>query len=159
MNQYTNKVHAEDHGDIRDGATSVAEDSPVGYGNAPLQYRFKKGESGNKRGRTKGSRNMLSVFKDFAGEKIKVKIGGEIRKMTRVVYVLSANYYEARKKNQQALNNIMMMAEELGQFIDRDDFNKVGAAIATSEPLSTAPLMGRILVVNANAYSNSIARR
>ena len=30
----------------------------------------------------------------------------------------------------------MMIAEELGLFIDGDDFNKVGAAIATSEPLS-----------------------
>jgi hypothetical protein len=47
-----------------------------------------------------------------------------------------ANYFEARKKNQNALNNIMMIAEELGLFIDGDDFNKVGAAIATSELLS-----------------------
>jgi hypothetical protein len=136
MNEYSDRIHAEGHGDIGGGAATVAENPPVGYGNAPRQHRFKKGESGNKRGRKKGSRNMLSVFKDVAREKIKVKIGGEVRKVTRVVYVLWANYYEARKKNQNALNNIMMMAEELGLFIDRDDFNKAGTPIATSQPLS-----------------------
>jgi hypothetical protein len=56
--------------------------------------------------------------------------------VTRVVYVLWANYYEARKKKQNALNNIMMLAEGLGLFIDRDDFNKAGAAITHSQPLT-----------------------
>jgi hypothetical protein len=136
MNAYADKVQeGDDHG-IRANAASAGEDPPVGYGSAPRQHRFKKGQSGNKAGRKKGSRNMLSVFKDVACEKIKVKIGGEVRKMTRMVYVVWANYYAARKKNQKALNNIMMLAEECGLFIDRDDFNKAGAAIAHSQPLT-----------------------
>ncbi len=136
MSNYTDKIDAENDGDTRGDATSATGHAPDGYRNPPRQHQFKKGYSGNKPGRKKGSRNLLSVFKDVAEEKIKVKIGGEVRKTTRVVYVLWANYYEARKKNQNALNNIMMMAEEFGLFIDRDDLKNAGAAIATSQPLS-----------------------
>src|ERR1700748_2882083 len=118
MSDYTDKIHAENDGDTRGDAASAPGDAPVGYCTPPRRHQFKKGHSGNKPGRKKGSRNMLSVFKDVAEEKIKVKIGGEVRKTSRVVYVLWANYYEARKKNQNALNNIMMMAEELGLFND-----------------------------------------
>jgi hypothetical protein len=34
----------------------------VGYGKPPTQYRFKKGQSGNTRGRPKGARNRLPAF-------------------------------------------------------------------------------------------------
>jgi hypothetical protein len=44
------------------------------------------------RSRKKGSRNLLSAFEDVAEQKIKVKIEGEVRKVTRIMYVLWVNY-------------------------------------------------------------------
>jgi hypothetical protein len=34
----------------------------VGYGKPPVQTRFRKGQSGNPKGRGKGSRNFATVF-------------------------------------------------------------------------------------------------
>ena len=77
MSNYTDKIDAENDGDTRGDAASATGHAPVGYRNPPRQHQFKKGHSGNKPGRKKGSRNLLSVFKDVAEEKIKVKIGGK----------------------------------------------------------------------------------
>jgi hypothetical protein len=82
MNNYTDKIHAENDGDTRGDAARAPGGAPVGYCNPPRQHQFKKGYSGNKPGRKKGSRNMLSIFKDVAEEKIKVKIGDDVRKIT-----------------------------------------------------------------------------
>ena len=36
----------------------MGDEQPVGYGNPPKESRFKKGQSGNQRGRPKGSKNL-----------------------------------------------------------------------------------------------------
>jgi len=36
----------------------MRDEQPVGYGNPPKESRFKKGQSGNRRGRPKGSKNL-----------------------------------------------------------------------------------------------------
>lgn len=40
----------------------MAKDYEIGRGRPPRHTRFKKGESGNPKGRPKGSRNLASVF-------------------------------------------------------------------------------------------------
>src|SRR5438132_13898812 len=58
-------------------SAAATEDYDVGYRKPPRQHQFKKGQSGNKRGRRKGTQNMLGVFKKIADEKVKVRIAGE----------------------------------------------------------------------------------
>src|SRR5438552_4485055 len=79
-------------------SAAAAEHYDVGYRKPPQQHQFKKGQSGNKRGRRKGTQNMLGVFKKIADEKVKVRIAGESRVMTLAQYVILANFYAARSK-------------------------------------------------------------
>ena len=116
---------------------TAAGDDKVGYRSPPRRHQFKKGQSGNRRGRSKGSRNLLTVFKQVVMEKVKVRIAGEVRKMTMAEYVLRANYMAALKRNQKALGNILMLAQVAGHLVDQDDLKRMGVPIAQSQSLTT----------------------
>lgn len=55
----------------------------VGYGKPPAATRFKPGQSGNPKGRPKGSRNFETDLKDELDEKILVREGSRERPMTK----------------------------------------------------------------------------
>jgi Family of unknown function (DUF5681) len=76
---------------IRSDAVA-AEHGRVGYHHPPREHQFKKGHSGNRPGRRKGARNLLTVFKEIAQEKIRVRIAGEVHIVTWGQYVILANY-------------------------------------------------------------------
>lgn len=52
------------------------DDYDVGYGKPPKHSRFKKGQSGNRRGRPKGARNLKTDLLDEFAEEIVVREGG-----------------------------------------------------------------------------------
>lgn len=60
------------------------KDDDVGYGKPPKSGRFKKGRSGNPRGRPRGARNFSSVVTEQLNEKVPVKLKGKrSRKMSK----------------------------------------------------------------------------
>lgn len=63
-------------------------DDEVGYGKPPRQYQFKKGQSGNPKGRPKNSFKPLAILKKILGEKIPIRLGGEDVYMTQVEIIL-----------------------------------------------------------------------
>ncbi len=54
-------------------ASTEAADYEVGYCRPPLATRFRPGQSGNPRGRPKGSRNLRAVVKAVAGELVEIR--------------------------------------------------------------------------------------
>lgn len=54
----------------------------VGYGRPPVATRFKPGQSGNLRGRPKGSKNVDTILRDVLMQQITVLDGGKRRKIT-----------------------------------------------------------------------------
>src|SRR5712671_623019 len=112
------------------------EDSPVGYRRPPRQHRFRKGKSGFPHGRQKGNRNAIALFKEIANEKVRVRLGGRVRIMTRAEAVIYANYAAALKKNANATANMFLLAEEAREFVDVSDENQVGRPIGCPVPLT-----------------------
>ena len=53
-----------------------------GYGKPPKKHQFKKGVSGNPRGRPKGKKSFTALFKQLENEKITVQINGKTEKLT-----------------------------------------------------------------------------
>jgi hypothetical protein len=45
----------------------------VGYGKPPQEHRFKSGESGNPKGRPKGSKNESTILRELLSEKISLR--------------------------------------------------------------------------------------
>ena len=57
-------------------------DEETGYGKPPKKHQFKKGVSGNPRGRPKGKKSFAALFKKLENEKITIQINGKTEKLT-----------------------------------------------------------------------------
>ena len=71
---------------IVDDAASPAETGPgydVGYGRPPKHTRFRKGQSGNLRGRPKGRLNATEALNRELDQMITVREGGKTIRMTK----------------------------------------------------------------------------
>ena len=60
-----------------------ARDYKVGYKKPPLHSRFKKGQSGNPRGRPRGAKNFSSVLNDALNQPVFVTENGRRRKISK----------------------------------------------------------------------------
>ena len=60
-----------------------ARDYKVGYKKPPLHTRFKKGQSGNPRGRPRGAKNFSSVLNDALNQPVFVTENGRRRKISK----------------------------------------------------------------------------
>ena len=98
----------------------------AGYGKPPKATRFRKGRSGNPKGRQSGDENLLSVFKRMATKRIKIREGDKSRTITMADAIILQNYKAALQKDQIAMSNIIRLAEESGELIDRTDVKQVG---------------------------------
>jgi hypothetical protein len=58
-------------------------DSEVGYGKPPKHSQFKKGQSGNPRGRPRGAKNSATLFNEALDEKVVTTEKGRCRKITK----------------------------------------------------------------------------
>src|ERR1700704_4200768 len=109
--------------------------SDVGYGKPPKATRFRKGRSGNPKGRQRGDENLLSVFKRMVTKRIKIREDDKSRTITMADAIILQNYKSALQKDQIAMSNIIRLAEESGELIDRTDVKQVGMPMAL--PLSS----------------------
>ncbi|HEX4081080.1 MAG TPA: DUF5681 domain-containing protein [Rhizomicrobium sp.] len=58
--------------------------SGVGYGRPPKEHCWKKGQSGNPKGRPPGHRNLAAALTAILHERVSVAVEGEAREMTRL---------------------------------------------------------------------------
>ena len=104
--------------------------SDVGYGKPPKATRFRKGRSGNPKGRQRGDENLLSVFKRMVTKRIKIKEGDRWRTITMADAIILQNVRAALQRDQIAMSNIIRLAEESGELVDRTDVKQVGMPMA-----------------------------
>jgi hypothetical protein len=61
-----------------------AGDYAVGYGKPPHHTQFKKGQSGNPKGRAKGSKNLAALIMSALNEPVTVTQNGRRKRITKI---------------------------------------------------------------------------
>lgn len=64
-------------------------DKNIGYGNPPKATRFVKGQSGNPKGRPKGSKNTLKLIEEILEQKISITQNGKSLKISKRIAMLT----------------------------------------------------------------------
>jgi uncharacterized 2Fe-2S/4Fe-4S cluster protein (DUF4445 family) len=119
--------------------SSSATDSPceVGYGKPPKANQFRKGRTGNPRGKRQGEENIISAFKRIVSKRVKINDGEKVRTATLAEAAILKNYNAAAvQKNPFAMSNIFRLAEDAGEFVDFTDAKQVGMPIAVPEKMT-----------------------
>ena len=82
--------------------TDTPEDDALGYGNPPMIRRFKSGESGNPKGRPRGSKNRKTIVRQIANEMHTVTENGQRRRLSTLALMLLALRNQALAGNVRA---------------------------------------------------------
>lgn len=87
----SSKPRAQPHAQSKSKRTQqdAAENDAVGYGKPPKATQFKKGRSGNPRGRPKGSLNLDTVVTQALGAKVVVTEGGRRIEMSKLAVAIT----------------------------------------------------------------------
>ena len=108
----------------------------VGYGKPPKANQFRKGRTGNPRGKRPGQENLISAFKRHVLKRVKINDGEKVRTITLAEAVIRKNIHAALQKNPFAMSNIFRLAEDAGEFVDFTDAKQVGRPIAVPEKVT-----------------------
>jgi hypothetical protein len=84
----------------------------VGYQRPPEATRFKKGVSGNPKGRPKGSLSVATVFLKTLHEKVVVNEHGQRRTVTKLEAALTQLVNKAATGDLRALRQLLELARE-----------------------------------------------
>ena len=114
------------------------DDTKVGYGKPPRSTRWAKGQSGNPRGRAKGSRNLLTIMKEEAAKIIEIKENGQRKRLTKLEVVVRAQLNKAMQGDAAAFRQLLPL------LLNEDD----------QQPRQSAPLEGEDL----EAFEASVKR-
>jgi hypothetical protein len=96
---------SDQSGDKRNGA--------VGYGRPPVNRQFKPGQSGNPRGRPKGSKNFVTVAAEALSRPVKVRENGKIRTLTKWEAIIEGTVNQAVAGDPKARATILQLADKL----------------------------------------------
>jgi hypothetical protein len=93
------------------------QNSAVGYGRPPVNRQFKPRQSGNPRGRPKGSKNFATMFAEALNEKIKVRDKkGKVRTLSKQELMVEVMVNKASAGDPKAFALVVQFAEKFEVF-------------------------------------------
>ena len=104
--------------DYRERAAVPRGGYEVGYRRPPVHSRFQPGQSGNPKGRPKGSPNLQTLVSKILNEQVSLREGQEVRKVSKAEAVLRGLVIAALKGDQRSVVTLFRIAEQCGEFGD-----------------------------------------
>lgn len=93
----------------------------IGYRRPPKSGQFKKGQSGNPKGRPKGSKNFMTLLDQELDQKITVNENGRKKEISRMQAMVKRMVAESLQGNLRALMTMIEIMRRHGKFDERDD--------------------------------------
>lgn len=85
----------------------------VGYKNPPKATQFKPGQSGNPKGRRKGTKNYKTDLREELAQKIRIQEGGETKKVSKQRALIKALVNKGMKGDVRAIEATMRQVHEI----------------------------------------------
>jgi len=79
----------------------------VGFGKPPRNTQFRKGTTGNPRGRPKGAKSLHSILVKMGREPVKVNINGRIRSVSRLEAIVMQLSNKAASGDLKAIRELL----------------------------------------------------
>jgi hypothetical protein len=83
----------------------------VGYGKPPVATRFRKGRSGNPRGRPKGARGIRTLLDEALGQEITISEGGRTSRISKREALILSLITKAIKGDMRAAAQTLRLIE------------------------------------------------
>ena len=123
----------------------MSDDDEVGYGNPPKSTQFKKGQSGNPKGRPKGSKNLRTLVLDELCELVQVRENDKVTKISKMEAVLKSTMAKAIKGDLGAIRAILDLAE---RHYPEEDLGTKDRELSQDEEEIFEQYIGRFLQLN-----------
>lgn len=102
----------------------------IGYGKPPKKTQFKPGQSGNPKGRPKGSKSLGSVVRKELGGKIQLSQNGKRKRVSKVEALVMRLLKDALDGKPRAQSEILKLADA---YLPEDAANKATSAPTREE--------------------------
>jgi hypothetical protein len=89
----------------------MSDDYEIGYGKPPIPTRFKQGQSGNPKGRPKGSKNLRTDLAEEMSEKVTIREGGHARTVSKQRAMIKAMTAKALNGDINAIAKLCGLVE------------------------------------------------
>lgn len=85
----------------------------IGYGKPPKSGQFRKGQSGNPKGRPKGMPNLNRIIQQLLSEQVTIAEGGKKRRVSTLVATLMRLKEKALKGDMRAIERLLVLAGDM----------------------------------------------
>jgi hypothetical protein len=96
------------------------EEYEIGYGKPPKSGQFKKGKSGNPKGRPKGTQNLSTDLKEELAMRIVTKEGGRVQKLSKQRALVKTLTNKALNGDQRAIATLVKLIERLLSDVEKE---------------------------------------
>ncbi len=111
----------------------------VGFGRPPVAGRFKPGQSGNPKGRRRGTKNLSTLLTDILAEKISVRDGDKVRKISKAEALIHRLVAKALGADPKAAELVIKLAREQGQFLPEAKINGIEVSFIVPKATKDSP--------------------
>ncbi len=122
------------------------KDYDVGYGKPPVHTRFQPGQSGNPKGRPKGSKNIKTDLMEELGERVLVSEGGRKRAVSKQRAMVKSLMAKALNGDTRSVQVILQLIERL---LMQEDKGTVESALSADDRAILDDYLNRQLVLGA----------
>lgn len=85
----------------------------IGYGKPPKETQFKPGQSGNPKGRAKGTKNLAADLREEMNERVNIREGDRIKRISKQRATVKALQAKALKGDTRAIMGIFELSMKL----------------------------------------------
>ena len=96
-------------------SNNQTNEDEVGYKHPPLNSQFRRGQSGNPRGRRKGQRNVAPVVTEILSQQVTVKQGGKARRVSKGNAVILMLMSKAQNGDGRAVKAMLYWVEKIAR--------------------------------------------